>query len=106
MTEIYILRHGETVHNKEGRYLGRTDVPAIFDFNKEEIEDLKNHIKALNFGLIISSPLKRCLETVKILTDIDNILIEDGFAERSVGVYEGLTKEEARGKYPDISQRT
>ncbi|HTX86571.1 MAG TPA: histidine phosphatase family protein [Candidatus Nanoarchaeia archaeon] len=105
MTEIYVLRHGETAYNKEGRYLGRTDVSAIFNFDKKEIEDLKNHIKFLKFDLIISSPLKRCLETVKILTDRNDILIEDGFTERSVGVYEGLTKEEAREKYPDIYSR-
>lgn len=102
MTEIYVLRHGETAYNKEGRYLGRTDVFAIFDFDKKEIKDLENNIKSLNFDLIISSPLKRCLETVEILVGKKDVMIEDGFVERSVGVYEGLTKEEARERYPDI----
>ncbi len=102
MTEIYVLRHGETAYNKEGRYLGRTDVSAIFDFDKKEIEEFKSHIESLTFNLIISSPLKRCLETAEILIGKKNVMINDSFVERSVGVYEGLTKEEAREKYPDI----
>jgi probable phosphoglycerate mutase len=106
MTEIYVLRHGETAYNKEGRYLGRTDVSAIFDFDKKEIEEFKSHIESLTFNLIISSPLKRCLETAEILIGKKNVMINDSFVERSVGVYEGLTKEEAREKYQIFTQRT
>jgi probable phosphoglycerate mutase len=105
MTEIYVLRHGETAYNKEGRYLGRTNVSLIFDFDKKETEELRKHIEDLAFDLIISSPLKRCLETVEILFGNKDVVIDDGFVERSIGVYEGLTKDEAKERYPDVYSR-
>ena len=52
---------------------------------------------------IVSSPLKRAHQTAEIVAEgvACEIDVMAQFAERSVGVYEGLTPEEAHAKYPE-----
>lgn len=102
MPKIYITRHGKTDFNEQGRYAGRADIPLNAN-GKQQAEELKQKIKDLNINIIISSPLKRALETARIIKPNDcEIISNRAFVERSVGVYEGLTKEEAKEKYPKL----
>ena len=58
----------------------------------------------LNIEIIYCSPLKRAIETAKFI-EINHgceVVIDKHFIERSIGVYEGLTKEEAKNRYPDL----
>ncbi len=53
--------------------------------------------------MIIISPTKRTRETANILNTKKIPIIESpNFLERNMGVYEGLTKEEAKILYPDL----
>ncbi len=108
MIELYIARHGETDFNKEGRYLGRTDV-SLNSTGIEQAEKLAEKVKHWNIGILYSSPLKRALETANIIALQQKhgceIVIDNSFIERSFGVYEGLTKEEAENMYPDVYKR-
>lgn len=108
MVELYIARHGETDFNSEGRYLGRTDVP-LNSTGIEQAKELAKKVKHLNIGVLYSSPLKRAIETANIIASQQKqsceVVIENNFIERSVGAYEGLTKEEAKNRYPDLYER-
>ena len=57
--------------------------------------------------IIYSSPLKRALETAQIIKEKHHceIIVDHHFIERSIGVYEGLTKDEAKNKYPELYAR-
>jgi len=102
MTKIYIIRHGKTDFNEQGRYMGRTDL-SLNANGRKQAEKLEKHLKGLNIDVIISSPLKRAIETAEIIIPNDfKIISEYAFIERSVGVYEGLTKDEAKEKYPEL----
>ena len=70
------IRHGCTVSNREHRYLGRTDEPL----DEAGVSELKN---ALNNGvykaleenrlkeqIIITSPMRRCKQTAKIILPV------------------------------------
>ena len=103
MSKLYIVRHGEIDFNVEGRYAGAVDVP-LNERGIQQARDLVTEISKLNINLIISSPLNRCVRMAEILNETINskIIIMDEFRERNVGVYEGLTKEEAKNKYPEL----
>jgi probable phosphoglycerate mutase len=104
---LYIVRHGETDFNSCERYAGSTDVPL----NSDGIRQAENTAKILgdiNFDVIISSPLIRAMKTAEIINKYNtkpSIIIIDEFAERNIGVFEGLTREEAKARFPKLWAR-
>ena len=96
MAIIYVIRHGKTDFNEQGRYLGITNF-SLNAAGRQQAKELAKEIRKLKIDLIVSSPLKRALETAEIIKpDAHKITINSHFIERSVGVYEGLTKKEAK----------
>ena len=89
---IYIVRHGQTDYNVNGRYGGRLDVP-LNDVGIKQAYELKEKLKNIKFDRVYSSPLKRAYDTAKIITD-DKIIIDDRIQERSNGKLEGKLKSE------------
>ena len=65
---LYVVRHGETIWNKERKVQGITDIP-LTDKGREEAYALQELIKNLNIDVVISSPLERARETAKILVN-------------------------------------
>ena len=89
---IYIVRHGQTDWNVEGRYQGRIDIELNetgINQAKEIFEELKN----VKFDIVFSSPLKRALQTAKIISNHD-IVIDNRLIERCNGDLEGKLKSE------------
>ena len=89
---IYIVRHGQTDYNLEGRYAGRIDV----ELNEKGIEQaniIKEELKNIHFDIVFSSPLKRALTTASIITD-NEIIVDNRIIERSNGKLEGKLKTE------------
>lgn len=106
MIEFHIVRHGETDYNKEGKYLGRMDV-LLNLAGIAQAEELVENSDNLDIDVIYCSSLKRAVQTaefIKLKHDCE-VIIDDHFIERSVGVYEGLTKEEAKRNYPEMYEK-
>ncbi|PJA88064.1 MAG: histidine phosphatase family protein [Candidatus Moranbacteria bacterium CG_4_9_14_3_um_filter_40_7] len=103
MKKIFVIRHGETDSNKEGRYLGRTD-ESLNAIGISQAKKLAEKTSNLDIEIIYCSPLKRATETTEFIktNHACEVVIDKHFIERSVGIYEGLTKEEAKNKYPDL----
>jgi len=95
MTELILIRHGETDYNKQKLVQGLMDNPLNLE-GKKQAEETARKLKNFNlqFDKIISSPLVRAQMTAQIIKDnldIGNeIIIEPGFIERDFGIYEGL----------------
>lgn len=95
MMKIYLLRHGQTDWNLEGRLQGRKDIP-LNDCGREQMLTVAEHLQVLKFqtDVIISSPLDRAVESTRILADkigfVGNIIYDNDFIERSFGRAEGL----------------
>lgn len=104
---IYLLRHGETDWNKEGRIQGHTDIPL----NRNGRMQIAQTAKGLagicpNIDLMICSPLVRARESAEIAAKslrypIDQIIVEPMLIERCFGEAEGLTVEERARRYPN-----
>lgn len=89
---IYLVRHGQTDWNLEGRYQGRIDI-KLNSKGREQASEIKEKLKEIKFDKVFSSPLKRALETAQIITDND-IEIDERLIERCNGELEGKLKSE------------
>ena len=89
---IYLVRHGQTDWNLEGRYQGRIDI-ELNSKGREQASEIKEKLKEIKFDKVFSSPLKRALETAQIIRD-DDIEIDERLIERCNGELEGKLKSE------------
>lgn len=102
-TLICLIRHGETDWNASGRLQGCEDI-EINDAGRLQAALLVEYLKQEHWDLIVSSPLKRALETARIIAahlPIDQIVIEEGLKERDYGAASGLLPDERRNRFPD-----
>jgi phosphoserine phosphatase len=101
-TEIYLVRHGETEWNKEGKFQGSTDI----HLSKEGIvqAQLLKEVFHNNFDYVYTSPLSRARQTAEILCKdhpkVKPVVIED-LREINFGAWEGLTIHQIRKQYPN-----
>lgn len=88
--ELYIMRHGETVWNLEGKLQGNSDI-GLNENGRELSGRIGERIRGIPFDRIYSSPLIRAYETACLLRGCRNIPIirDDRLRELSFGVYEG-----------------
>lgn len=100
---LYVTRHGETDYNTQKRYAGSTDIPINIK-GRKQAENLADKLSDIKFDVIISSPLLRARQTAEIIQKSCDapIIIIDEFSEINMGVYEGLTREEAQIQYPKV----
>jgi len=102
--KLFVVRHGETDFNVMGRYAGSTDIP-LNETGISQAENLSRKLKEedVRFDVVISSPLLRARQTAEIVCSAIGLPfnVVDQFAERDVGVFEGLTQEEAEREYPE-----
>ena len=105
MIKLVLVRHGESIWNKENKFTGWTDV----DLSNEGIEYAKKAGKILyknnfDFDIVYTSVLKRAIDTcnyiINEMHDID-LTIKRSYKlnERHYGVLQGLNKKETADKY-------
>ena len=98
---IYLIRHGQTMLNEQGRLQGRKGCP-LNQLGVEQANKLKEMLNDVKFDYVFSSPQERAIETAKIVTGqmprIDKRL--DVF---DVGSADGLIKTEVEydGLFPN-----
>ncbi|MEY8488815.1 2,3-diphosphoglycerate-dependent phosphoglycerate mutase [uncultured Parabacteroides sp.] len=107
MKKIVLLRHGESVWNKENRFTGWTDVDLTEKGVEEAIKagDLLKE-KGFKFDKAYTSYLKRAVKTLNCVLDRmdqDWIPVEKSWRlnEKHYGSLQGLNKSETAEKYGD-----
>jgi broad specificity phosphatase PhoE len=101
-TQVLLIRHGQSQGNAEGRFGGHTATPLSQRGRKQAIATARV-LAAEKFTAIYSSDLPRAIETARPLAKFARLEIQtaEAFRERSVGVMEGLTFEEAAEAHPE-----
>lgn len=101
-TRLVLLRHGEAEGNRELRYLGATDAP-LTPLGREQARQVAQAAALLRPAAIYSSPLLRARETANALAEVTrlDVAISHELREMDFGVWEGLTRAEARAFDPD-----
>jgi len=86
---IYLVRHGQTDWNLEGRNQGQADI-GLNRTGVQEAKNISEQLAGIKFDACFSSPLKRALKTCQIIYNGD-IIIDERLKERSNGELEGKT---------------
>ncbi len=99
--KIYLIRHGESEGNKEGRFRGGEDFP-LSEGGREQVKNLGIALKDSGIEKIYSSPLIRAYDTARAVAETTGaeIIVEPGFKSISLGIWEGKTREEVEKNYP------
>lgn len=105
MVALILLRHGESIWNRENRFTGWTDV----DLSSQGIEEAHRAASLLNeggytFHTAYTSVLKRAIRTLWIvMDDLDLMYVPVHRSwrlnEKSYGALQGLNKQETAEKY-------
>lgn len=93
--KIYLIRHSITEGNLKKRYIGRTDEPLC----PEGEVLLKEHLAAGVYpeaDKIFVSPMKRCIQTARILYPSQELTVIDELSECDFGTFENKNYEELK----------
>ncbi|MDE2779967.1 MAG: histidine phosphatase family protein [Chloroflexota bacterium] len=103
MGTFYIVRHGETLWNAEGRIQGHTDV-GLTERGREQARVTARRLSDIAFGAAYSSDMSRTRETAEIILGERDTPLKPvpELREYNKGVFEGLTPEEYREQYPQL----
>ncbi len=107
MTEIILVRHGQTDWNVQEIFRGRADI----DLNatgRKQAELLAQYLKDIKFEAILTSPLERALKTAQIIatghyrTPVEPVmdLIDIDFGE-----WQSMSLADVKEKYPELYAR-
>jgi broad specificity phosphatase PhoE len=100
MTEIVLVRHGETEWSRTLKHTGTTDVP-LTDLGKRQARFVGRALAGRLFGRVLSSPLQRALRTCRLALPEFEPELRDELVEWDYGAYEGITTAEIRQTVPD-----
>ena len=131
MTKLILLRHGESMWNKNNLFTGWVDIP-LSEKGIEEAQEAAEQIKSLPIDIIFSSTLVRGLMTAMIVmarhksgkvpvvlhekgklkewgqihsekakNDTIPVILSDDLNERMYGDLQGMNKQEMREEYGD-----
>ena len=95
MTELLLVRHGETDWNAEGRLQGHTDRP-LNEYGRRQARGLADELAGEELDAIYSSDLARARETAEIVGERLGlpVVLDPDLREKSWGSWEGLTPAE------------
>ncbi len=102
-TEIILIRHGETEWNSQQRMQGHSN-SDLSSVGQAQIQALGQWMKNVPFDLIYSSDSLRAKQTAEAITQFSGheLQFDQRLREKNLGVFEGLTSEEARERHPEV----
>ena len=103
---VYLIRHGETAWNEEGRCQGVTDIP-LTDKGRRQARAVAKALERQPIGRILTSPLLRARDTAALIAQSHALSLEcyDELKEWDQGSLEGLTGPELMQDYPGFFER-
>jgi len=101
MLKLYLIRHGETDYNKPGIFFGNKDV-GLNQIGKKQSEELEKAMDNIELDVIISSPLRRCIETAQGIASRKGLVINvvDELREMDFGLWERYHYDDVARIYP------
>lgn len=101
VTKLYLIRHGQSAGNAEGRFGGHGPTP-LSQLGEHQAQLTAKLLAKESVNVIYSSDLHRALQTAEPLSKLTGHKINptSAFRERNVGVLEGLTFDESKQTFP------
>lgn len=106
MSDIYLVRHGETEWNAASRFQGKLD-SVLTGTGIIQAESIANRLAALqiNADSFVASPLGRTRQTASIIAkcvDLPTIEFDERLTEVSLGSWDGLTHIDIDAQWPGL----
>ena len=102
MTQIILVRHGQTAWNREERFRGHADIP-LDETGLAQAQAVAKRV-ALEWkpDVIYAGPLSRTIRTAEPTAKLFNLAVhsEPGLIDVDCGDWQGLTPDEARQRWP------
>jgi broad specificity phosphatase PhoE len=100
---LVMVRHGESLWNRVGRYQGQQDI-GLSDEGIRQAEMLAQFFRSWRFEAFYASDLSRARETAVIIAK-HPVTLDPRLREYAFGVWEGLTRAEIEVKYAGMYAR-
>jgi broad specificity phosphatase PhoE len=103
MTEIILVRHGQTPWNKDKIFRGTVDIP-LNDTGIEEARLAGEWLKGETIHAAYTSPLSRSRDTAEAICRHHGLAVADlgGLGDLNYGDWQGLPLSEVKVKYADL----
>ncbi len=103
MTEIILVRHGETEWNVAEIFRGRIDI-ELNETGIKQARLLAEYLSDMKINAIYSSPLRRALKTAEMIARYHKLDVEitPGLIDFDYGEWQGLPHQEVRDKYEEL----
>ena len=100
---LYLVRHGETDWNREGRAQGRADI-SLNDQGLAQSQALSAHFASMPIAAVLSSTAKRARQTAEAISAAHGLETtgHDALLELDFGGLDGALLREMRSLYPDF----
>lgn len=105
MSDLLMIRHGQSVYNLENLFTGWLNVP-LSEQGIKEAREAAEKLKDYKIDIAYTSKLKRAIDTLNFILEANknkNIPVVENIAlnERNYGDLQGLNKAEVAKKYGD-----
>ncbi|MBN1591315.1 MAG: histidine phosphatase family protein [Pirellulales bacterium] len=104
--QLYLIRHGESTYNVEGRIQGQSD-PGLSELGRRQAQAIARRLAKSPIGVIFASPLRRATETAEFLAGALNLDIQfdPRLKEIDAGEFQDLLRADVRHRFPDAVGR-
>jgi probable phosphoglycerate mutase len=102
VTQLLLVRHGETDWNRDRRFQGHADQP-LNDAGREQARALADELAGERIDVVYTSDLVRARETAEIVAARlgAEVLVRSELREIDVGEWEGLSWPEIEERHPE-----
>jgi broad specificity phosphatase PhoE len=100
VTQMLLVRHGQSEWNADGRWQGRAD-PPLTDLGRLQAFHAAARVGAVD--VICASPLARALDTARVISEqlgVGPVVVEPDLVERDAGEWQGLTRPQIEAAWP------
>lgn len=106
MTELYIIRHGQTAANVAGLKQGviNDERTYLATAGKQQAQALAQTLDLTGFAALYHSPLKRTVETAEIVNQAAHLpmVADERLLEISYGDWDGQANADLMAQYPEL----
>ncbi|NIO03781.1 MAG: hypothetical protein GTN74_03970 [Proteobacteria bacterium] len=106
MTQIYLVRHGQTQWNREEIFRGTADIP-LNEIGKKEAQLAAKALRGKTIRAVYSSPLARAKDTAEAIAGSHGLEVGiiEGLKDICFGDWQGVSHHTVRQRFPDLYLR-
>jgi 2,3-bisphosphoglycerate-dependent phosphoglycerate mutase len=99
---LFLIRHGESLYNIEGRIQGQSDV-ELSPLGLRQADAIAEFLAGASIDAVYSSPLRRAMQTAQPVAAPLGLSVQadDRLKELNAGVFQGLLWNEIEARFPN-----